>query len=44
MAVSTVRIWACQGPTHHVALGLVHQVRRIRMVADLLGLTLDVIE
>ena len=35
--------WCAVGPTHHVALGLGHQVRRIRMAADLLGLELDVI-
>jgi L-arabinose isomerase len=32
--------WCEQGPTHHVALGIGHQVRRIRKAADLLGLEL----
>jgi L-arabinose isomerase len=32
--------WCAQGPTHHVALGVGHQVGRIRKVADLLGLEL----
>jgi L-arabinose isomerase len=36
--------WCELGPTHHVALGLGHQLRRIRKVADLLGVELAVIE
>jgi L-arabinose isomerase len=36
--------WCAVGPTHHVALGLGHQLGRIRMVADLLGLELMVVE
>ena len=29
--------WCAEGPTHHVALGIGHQVARIRKVAHLLG-------
>jgi L-arabinose isomerase len=36
--------WCAQGPTHHVALGVGHQLGRIRKVADLLGLDLAVVE
>ena len=36
--------WCAEGPTHHVALGVGHQVGRIRKVADLLGLELAVVE
>jgi L-arabinose isomerase len=36
--------WCGQGPTHHVALGVGHQLGRIRKVADLLGLDLAVVE
>ena len=36
--------WCELGPTHHVALGLGRQLRRIRKVADLLGVELAVIE
>ena len=36
--------WCAEGPTHHVALGIGHEVARIRKVADLLGLELAVIE
>ena len=36
--------WCAQGPTHHVALGVGHQVSRVRKVADLLGLELAVVE
>jgi len=36
--------WCAEGPTHHVALGIGHQVGRIRKVADLLGLELAVVE
>jgi L-arabinose isomerase len=36
--------WCEQGPTHHVALGVGHQLGRIRKVADLLGLELAVVE
>ena len=33
--------WCAEGPTHHVALGLGHQVGRLRKVAALLDLELD---
>jgi L-arabinose isomerase len=36
--------WCAEGPTHHVALGVGHQLARIRKVADLLGLELAVVE
>ena len=36
--------WCAEGPTHHVALGVGHQLGRIRKVADLLGLELAVVE
>ncbi len=36
--------WCAEGPTHHVALGVGHQLSRIRKVADLLGLELAVVE
>ena len=36
--------WCAEGPTHHVALGVGHQVPRVRKVADLLGLELEVVE
>ena len=36
--------WCEHGPTHHVALGVGHQLGRIRKVADLLGLELAVVE
>ncbi len=32
--------WCAEGPTHHVALGIGHQLSRVRKVADLLGLEL----
>ncbi len=35
--------WCAEGPTHHVALGVGHQVARVRKVADLLGLELAVV-
>jgi L-arabinose isomerase len=35
--------WCAEGPTHHVALGIGHQVARLRKVADLLGLELAVV-
>jgi L-arabinose isomerase len=35
--------WCAEGPTHHVALGVGHQLPRIRKIADLLGLELAVI-
>jgi L-arabinose isomerase len=35
--------WCATGPTHHVALGVGHQLSRIRKVADLLGLELAVV-
>ncbi|MDA0338226.1 MAG: arabinose isomerase, partial [bacterium] len=34
--------WCTQGPTHHVALGVGHQLRRLRKVARLLGIDLSV--
>ncbi len=36
--------WCEHGPTHHVALGVGHQVPRIRKIASLLGLELAVVE
>jgi L-arabinose isomerase len=36
--------WCAEGPTHHVALGVGHQLSRVRKIADLLGLELAVIE
>jgi L-arabinose isomerase len=36
--------WCAEGPTHHVALGVGHQLSRVRKVADLLGLQLAVVE
>jgi L-arabinose isomerase len=36
--------WCAEGPTHHVALGVGHQVSRVRKVADLLGLEHAVVE
>jgi L-arabinose isomerase len=36
--------WCAQGPTHHVALGVGHQLPRLRKVADLLGLELAAID
>jgi L-arabinose isomerase len=36
--------WCAEGPTHHVALGVGHQLSRIRKIADLLGLELAVVE
>ncbi len=35
--------WCAEGPTHHVALGVGHQLSRIRKIADLLGLDLAII-
>lgn len=35
--------WCAQGPTHHVALGVGHLVRRMEKVAHLLGLELAVV-
>jgi L-arabinose isomerase len=35
--------WCAEGPTHHVALGIGHQVPRLRKAADLLGLELAVV-
>jgi L-arabinose isomerase len=35
--------WSEQGPTHHCALGVGHQVGKIRKLARLLGLELVVI-
>jgi L-arabinose isomerase len=36
--------WCAEGPTHHVALGIGHQLPRIRKLATLLGLELAVVE
>jgi L-arabinose isomerase len=36
--------WCAEGPTHHVALGVGHDISRLRKVADLLGLELAVVE
>src|SRR5205823_8745822 len=36
--------WCAEGPTHHVALGVGHEVSRLRKVADLLGLELAVVQ
>jgi L-arabinose isomerase len=36
--------WCAQGPTHHVALGVGHQLSRVRKIADLLGLELAVVD
>jgi L-arabinose isomerase len=36
--------WCAEGPTHHVALGVGHQLSRVRKVADLLELQLAVVE
>ena len=35
--------WCAEGPTHHVALGVGHQLSQIRKVADLLGIELAVV-
>jgi L-arabinose isomerase len=35
--------WCAEGPTHHVALGVGHQLPRLGKVADLLGLELAVV-
>jgi L-arabinose isomerase len=35
--------WCARGPTHHVALGVGHQVGRLRKVAALLDLDLTVV-
>jgi L-arabinose isomerase len=35
--------WCEQGPTHHVALGVGHQLARLRKVADVLGVELAVV-
>jgi L-arabinose isomerase len=36
--------WCAGGPTHHVALGIDHQLDRIRKVAHLLDVELAVVE
>ena len=36
--------WCAEGPTHHVALGVGHQLSRLRKVADLLALELAVVD
>jgi L-arabinose isomerase len=35
--------WCAEGPTHHVALGVGHQLPRLRKVADLLDLELAIV-
>jgi L-arabinose isomerase len=35
--------WCAEGPTHHVALGVGHQVERVRRIAQLLGVELAVV-
>jgi L-arabinose isomerase len=35
--------WSEQGPTHHCALGIGHQISKIQKVAKLLGLDLAVV-
>ena len=40
----TIDAWCAEGPTHHVALGVGHQLSRVRKVADLLELELGVVE
>jgi L-arabinose isomerase len=35
--------WCAEGPTHHVALGVGHQIDRVRRVAQLLGVELAVV-
>ena len=35
--------WCAEGPTHHVALGVGHQLSHVRKIADLLGLELAVV-
>jgi L-arabinose isomerase len=35
--------WCAEGPTHHVALGIGHQLARVRKVADLLRLELAIV-
>jgi L-arabinose isomerase len=36
--------WCTEGPTHHVALGIGHQLSRLRKVATLLGVELAVVD
>ena len=36
--------WCAEGPTHHVALGVGHELSRVRKIADLLGLEIAVVE
>ncbi len=36
--------WCAEGPTHHVALGVGHQLAQIRRIADLLDVELAVID
>jgi L-arabinose isomerase len=36
--------WCAEGPSHHVALGIGHQVERLQKVADLLALELAVLQ
>ena len=36
--------WCAEGPTHHVALGVGHQISRIRKIAQLLELELAVVD
>jgi L-arabinose isomerase len=35
--------WCAHGPTHHVALGIGHEVGRVQKIADLLRLELTVV-
>jgi L-arabinose isomerase len=35
--------WCAQGPTHHVALGIGHLTGRLRKIAALLGLELNIV-
>jgi L-arabinose isomerase len=35
--------WCAEGPTHHVALGVGHQLGRVRKAAELLGIELAVV-
>ena len=36
--------WCAEGPTHHVALGLGHQISTLRKLSRVLGLDLTVVE
>ena len=39
-----MNVWCEHGPTHHVALGVGHQLSRIRKLARLLNIELAVIQ